>query len=164
MVNDPQSCIKRLSSGNAAEQAAAAEALARMGKVAQPAATALVSALRIADAKTCEWCTAALEDLGPPSATDIPELTRLAGDKSLDVAYWAITLLGRAGNDAAPSMPTLVDLLSSSETTLKERAAWALGKIGPAATTAVPALRAAAAGREPRLSRLAKQALDKIES
>src|SRR5262245_58119368 len=89
--------IEQLASQNRAEQAAAAEALARMGKEAQPAAAALVTALRTADAPTREWCTAALEDLGPPLTTQTGECVNLARDESLDSAYRAVTLLGRAG-------------------------------------------------------------------
>jgi HEAT repeat protein len=163
MAGNLPSCIKQLSSSETAEQAAAAEALAHLGKDAQPAAAALVAALRTADASTREWCAAALEELGPPPAAQVSELIRLAGDKSIDAAYWAITLLGRAGKDAAPAVGTLVTILQSSpESALRERAAWALGRLGPAATIAAPTLREAAASNESRLSRLAKQSLDAI--
>jgi HEAT repeat protein len=165
MANDVQTLVKQLSSGTKDEQATAAESLARMGKDAQPAAAALVSALRNADASTREWCVAALEELGPPPITQIADLVNMTREDSLDAAYWAVTLLGRAGNDAAPTVPTLVEVLQSSpESAVRERAAWALGKIGTAAVTAVPALREAAAGSNPRLARLAQQALDQIES
>ena len=165
MSNNIQALIQQLSAQNSAQQAAAAQALARLGQDARPAAAALVAALRTADAPTREWCAAALEELGPPPATQISELVKLAGDKSPDVAYWAITLLGRAGKDAAPAVPTFISVLQSSpESALRERAAWALGKLGRIAAPATSALRKAEAGSEPRLSRLAKQALDAIES
>ncbi len=165
MSNDIQTLIQQLSAQSPAQHATAAEALARMGRDAQPAALSLVSLLRTADAPTREWCAAALEDIGPPLAAQIPELMKLADDKSLDAAYWAITLLGRAGNDAAPAVSTLIHTVQESqEPVLRERATWALGKLGPVATSAVPALREAAESNEPRLMRLAKQALDAIES
>lgn len=163
MSNNIQALIQQLSTQNPAQQASAAQSLARLGQDAQPAAAALVATLRTADAPTREWCAAALEELGPPSATQIAELTKLAGDKSLDVAYWAITLLGRAGDNAAPAVATLIGVLRSSpESSLRDRSAWALGKLGATAVAAVPALREAATSKEPRLSRLAKQALDAI--
>lgn len=165
MANKVDTLVKQLSSGTRVEQASAAEALARMGKVAQPAIVALVAALRNGDASTREWCVAALEELGPPPITQIADLVNLAREDSLDAAYWAVTLLGRAGDDAAPTVPTLINVLQSSpESAVRERAAWALGKIGNAAVTAGPALRDAAAGSNPRLARLAQQALDQIES
>ena len=92
MSNELQILIEQLGSQNPADQCAAAEALARKGKDAQPAAAALVAAIRTADAPTLEWCAAALEELGPPPTTQIDDLTKLAGDNSLDAAYWAITL------------------------------------------------------------------------
>jgi HEAT repeat protein len=165
MPTNIQSLIAQLNSHNPAQQATAAEALARMGREAQPAALALVTALRTADAPTREWCAAELEDIGPPQAAQIPELMKLADDQSLDAAYWAITLLGRAGKAAASAVSTLINIVQTSqESVLRERAAWALGKLGPTAASAVPALRAAADSNEPRLMRLAKQALDAIES
>jgi HEAT repeat protein len=79
------------------------------------------------------------------------------------VAYWAITLLGRAGDNAAPAVAALADILcSSAEPPVRERAAWALGKIGPTAQAARPALDEAAASDEPRLRRLAEKALEAI--
>lgn len=162
MANDLRSLVAQLSSGKAAEQAAAAEALARLGSEAQPAAAALVAALGSEDASTRDWCVAALEDLGPPPADQITKLTKLAADKSLDTAYWAITLLGRAGGDAASAADALVHVLANSrELALRERAAWALGKMR--AKSASTALREAAAGDNPRLARLAQQALAEIE-
>jgi HEAT repeat protein len=164
MSSDLETLIQQLASQDRAEQAAAAETLARMGSEAQPAAAALVNALRMADAPTREWCTAALEELGPATTTQIADFVNLARNTSLDAAYWAITLLGRAGDRAAPAVPTLINLLQCSpESALRERAAWALGKLGPTAATAVPALRIAAAGNDPRLARLAQQAIGAIE-
>jgi HEAT repeat protein len=165
MSYELQTLIQQLDSNHPTDQCAAAEALARMGKDAQPAAAALVAALRTADTPTREWCAAALEELGPPSTSHIRELAELAGDESLDAAYWAITLLGRANSDAGLAVPALIKTLQySSELALRERAAWALGKLGPAAKSAAASLQEAAASGEPRLARLAKQALAKIES
>ena len=123
----------------------------------------LVTEVFVRSGEAREWCAAALEELGPPPATQIAELTRMARDNSLDTAYWAITLLGRSGAGAARAVSTLTGLLQTApDSSLRERAAWALGKLGTAAEPAAPALRAAAASNEPRLSRMAKQALDEI--
>jgi HEAT repeat protein len=158
------SLIEQLASGNSSDQCAAAEALARLGSESRPAAAALAAALSTTDAPTRDWCVAALEDLGQPPREQIGELTTLVGENSLDTAYWAITLLGRAAGEAAPAVPALVEALQSSpHLAVRERAAWALGKIGPAAKSAVPALQAAANADEPRLARLARQAIAGIQ-
>ena len=162
-MNDLQTLVTQLSSGNVAQQAAAAEALAQLGDGARPAAVALIEACATTDENVRQWCTAALEELGPPSAGQIADLIRLARDPSRDVAYWAITLLGRAGDAAPSAVATLADLVrNSADSSLRERAAWALGKMGAMAQPAIPALREAAASNQPRLSRLAKNALDAI--
>jgi HEAT repeat protein len=164
MAADLQTLVTQLSSSNIAQRAFAAESLARLGRDSQPAAAALVATLRTADATTRDWATAALEELGPPPAAQILDLVKLATDPSLDVAYWAITLLGRAGAAAAPAMDTLTTLLRSSpENSLQERAAWALGKIGPVAKSAAAVLHEGTKSTNPRLARLAKQAIGEIE-
>jgi HEAT repeat protein len=163
MTLNVQTWIAQLSSRDASQQAAAAEALAQLGTEARPAAVALVRACGSSNDAVCQWSTAALEELGPPPLGQIHELIELARDPLDDVAYWAITLLGRAGDNAAPAVAALVQILSSStKLSVRERAAWALGKIGPAAVAARSALREAAAGDEPRLRRLAEKALDAL--
>jgi HEAT repeat protein len=158
-----QDYIAELSSNDVAAQAAAAEALARLGSAAQPAAVALVEACGSSDASVCQWANAALEELGPPSPNQIAPLIQLARDQAGDTAYWAVTLLGRAGDAAPSAVAVLADLVRSApELSLRERAAWALGKMGSIAQPAMPALREAAASDQPRLSRLAKGALEAI--
>jgi HEAT repeat protein len=152
--------IAQLEGTDTAEQTAAATELAALGHAAQGAAVALVRTIGIPDEEVLEACTAALEDLGPPAAEQIGPLTQLAGDCSSDVAYWAVTLLGRAGDAAAAAVPGLIRVLESdADLPVRERAAWALGEIGPVANSAAPALRAAADGDDARLARLAQQAL-----
>lgn len=163
MADDVQVWTSQLSSGNVEQQIAAAEALARLGTEARPAAVALVESCGSSDETLREWSVAALEGLGPPSAGQIAPLLQLARDPSLDVAYWAITLLGRAGDAAASAVALLADVVRNSpESSLRERAAWALGKMGSVAQPAAPALREAAASDQPRLSRLAKNALEAV--
>jgi len=165
MSNNAQDSVAQLSSGDLAHQVAAAETLARLGTNAQPAAVALVEACGTSDESLRQWTSAALEDLGPPSPGQIAPLIKLARDPSTEVAYWAITLLGRAGDAAPSAVATLVEVLrNSSEITLRERSAWALGKMGSVAQPALPALREAAATTQPRLSRLARNALEALVS
>lgn len=155
--------IAQLESTDTDEQTAAATQLAALGRDAQAAAVALVRTLGIPDEGVVEACTAALEELGPPTADQVAPLTELASDCSSDVAYWAVTLLGRARQDAAAAVAELCHVLESDAALpVRERAAWALGEIGPAAKAAVAALRNAAASGEARLARLAHKALDSI--
>ena len=163
MSGDLQTWITDLGNSDRAKQAAAGEALARLGGDARPAAVALVRTCGSPNQSVRDWAIAALEELGPPPSNHVGELIELTRDESLDVAYWAITLLGRAGEGAAPAVATLADLVrDSTDLAVRERAAWALGKIGPAAEAARSALRAAADGDEPRLRRLAEKALEAI--
>lgn len=151
----------QLAGQDASKQAAAAEALARLGGEARPAAAALARACDSSDESVREWCVAALEELGPPPPGQIQELIGLARGSSPEPAYWAVTLIGRAGDHAAPAVAALADIVrNSTDPSVRQRAAWALGKIGPVASPAQSALREAASGDEPRLARLAKQALE----
>jgi HEAT repeat protein len=163
MNADVQSLIAQLEGTDTAQQTAAATELATLGHAAQPAAVALVRTIGIPDEEVLEACTAALEDVGPPAPDQIKPLAELAGDCTSDVAYWAVTLLGRAGNAAAAAVPKLIQVLESdADLPVRERAAWALGEIGPAAQVAAPALRVAVDSGDARLARLAKQALESI--
>jgi HEAT repeat protein len=158
-----QLLVAQLEGTDTALQTAAANQLAKLGHAAQPAAVALVRTVGIPHEEVLEACTAALEDLGPPAADQIQPLAALAHDCSSDVAYWAVTLLGRAGSGGATAVAELIRVLESdADLPVRERAAWALGEIGPAAKTAVPTLSAAAKSGDARLSRLAAKALEAI--
>ncbi len=155
--------IAQLEGADPAQQTDAATQLAALGPMAQPAAVALVRTICIPHEELLEACTAALEDIGPPSAEQIGPLTQLASDCSSDVAYWSVTLLGRAGPAAAAAVPDLIRVLQSdADLPVRERVAWTLGEIGTAAKSAAPALTNAAQSTDARLSRLAKKSLESI--
>jgi HEAT repeat protein len=142
---------------------AAAERLARMAEAAAPAAIQLVRACGDTDEQVREHAVAALEDLGPPPADVIGQLIGLVTHGDPLVAYWAVTLLGRAGGDAASAVSVLAGCLASpADLSVKQRAAWALGKIGAPAASAREALGRAANDSDPRLARLATEALAAI--
>lgn len=163
MNTDLAALIAQLEGADTAAQTAAANELAARGRDAQGAIVALVRTVGIPDEEVLEACTAALEEAGPPAADQIAPLVSLTRDCSGDVAYWAVTLLGRARTDAAPAVPALVAVLESDvELPVRERAAWALGEIGPAAISAKAALWTAANCDDVRLARLAKKALESI--
>jgi HEAT repeat protein len=141
----------------------AARQLAALGRAAQQAAVPLAQAMADAEEEVREWVAAALEELGPPPATDVERLIALLAAPCADVAYWAATLLGRLAADAAPATSALAHVLSHGrEPAVRERAAWALGAIGPSARPACDALRQAAQEAHPRLARLARNALASI--
>jgi HEAT repeat protein len=163
MMADVTSLANSLAHGTPEERLAAAEGLARLGTEASVAAIAIVQALEIKDDGLRDWLVAALEDLGAPAAADASALAGLVNSPSLDVAYWAATLLGRLESQAAPAVPQLTEALNKhAESTVRERAAWALGKIGPAAGGARSSLELAAKGGNARLARLAGEALSQI--
>ncbi len=160
---DVTSLANSLAHGTPEERLASAEALARLGVEASPAAIAIVQALEFEDDGLRDWLVAALEDLGAPATADAPALAALITKPALDPAYWAATLLGRLESQAAPAVPQITEALDKhAESTVRERAAWALGKIGSAAAGARSSLEAAAKGGNPRLARLASEALSQI--
>ena len=160
---DVKQLMVQLDDSDVAARAQAAEQLCRLGEAARPAATALVQACSDASEDVREHAVAALEELGSPAAADLDTLTELAGHEQDSVAYWAVTLLGRAGEGAQAAVSELVRALASHPAaSVRQRAAWALGKIGPAASAALDDLRAAATADDPRLVRLAQRAIDQI--
>ncbi|MEM8944653.1 MAG: HEAT repeat domain-containing protein [Planctomycetota bacterium] len=117
-------------SSDVAAQVAAAETLSSLAEAAQPAIVSLVKHSGSDNEDLCNWCTSALESIGPPAAGQIEELATLVSSANANVAFWAITLLGRAGNAAGSAKPALV--ARSEDDSLPEvqqRASWALGKL-----------------------------------
>ena len=163
MTEDVSLLIAGLQSDAVAVRVEAAEALCHRAEAGRSAAVPLVRACADVSEEVREWAVAALEELGPPHTADVGRLAGLADDGNPDVAYWAITLLGRLGADAAPAVGQLVRAVSLHEaSTVHGRAAWALGKIGPAAASALDVLRTASAGGDPRLAQLASRAVGRI--
>lgn len=152
---------EQLTTGTPAEHAAAAQALSLLGEDAAPAAAALVNAC--ADDATLESSVAALEAMGPPTNDQIDSLATLAGSDEATVAYWAVTLLGRAG-EAASHHATMITTLAENtkEDSVRHRAVLALGKIGASSVDALPLLDQLAESDEPRLSALARNAAKAI--
>jgi HEAT repeat protein len=164
MSADLTTLISQLDEDDPGERAGAAEQLCRLGSLAQPAAVALVLACADPAEPVREWSVAALEGLGPPDGGDIEQLMALTGHEAPSVAYWAVTLLGRAGPAAEGAVGELSAALGSHpELSVRQRAAWALAKIGPSAAGARGELEAAAAGDDPRLARLARRAIEQLQ-
>ena len=141
----------------------AARRLVQAGPVASPAALALVQAVGNDDEEVTIQAGEALENLGPPSAEDLPELIRLLTHDNPDCGYWAATLVGRLGARGVDAVPALSAVVRSEEAlAVRERAAWALGEIGPAAHATRETLEAASRSDSPRLARLAQESLKRI--
>ncbi len=108
-VND---WIEDLKIGDAVAQLAAAEGLAGLGEAAQPAIVELIQRCGDEEEAISNWCGSALEDVGRPSLEQVDELLPLASAANENVAYWAITLLGRLEGDAIRAMPVLIERLN----------------------------------------------------
>lgn len=163
MADDLSGWTSLLLGDDAAQQRAAAQALAQLGEGGAGAAAAMVQAVGSDDETVQNWLTSALESLGPPPETSVSELAILLASAHPDVAYWAATLLGRLHAKAAPAVAALVKLLADGKhLPARQQAAKALGQIGAAATSAAAALESAAASDDKRLARLAGEALAKV--
>lgn len=160
MASDPAELAKRLAEPDDEIRQAAAQSLLELGPDAQPAAVALVAACADANEEVREAVIGALEAIGPPPTKDLAAIAKQASSDEADIAYWAVTLLGRAGAEAVTLEGPLVEaLVSHGSQTVRERAAWALGRLPTRSPKAIAALQIAAASSFPRLSRLATQAL-----
>lgn len=160
---DPKDLAAKLSACACLDRVAAAKALCHSADGARLAAVALVRAIGDEEEEVREWASAALEDLGEPEAADVAQLVELVDTQNADVAYWAVTLLGRMEARAAAAVGTLAAALQASRpVNVRQRAAWALGRIGSAASVARPQLQAAANDGDPRLARLSTTALEAL--
>lgn len=156
--------LQQLQHGSPNERATAAEHLAQQGPAAAYAASELASACGDTE-EVSNWAVAALEELGPPPSSTLDALVRLAQAEKPLIAYWAVTLLGRAGPDAKVHQRTLANLLQNSgDLAVQEKAAWSLGRIHADSPQATQALQRAAVSAESRLSRVAAKALQQTQT
>ena len=119
-----------LASSDASRRVAAAERLALLAEGAAGAAVALAEAADDEEEMVREWAVAALEACGPPPAEAREALMALLDSPSLDVAFWAATLLGRLGQLAAVADRALArSAADSPHAAVRRRAAWALERI-----------------------------------
>lgn len=160
---EPTSSIAELSAPDPAARRRVAEQLGRDTERARAAAAALVAACEDPDESVRVLVSGVLEDLGPPPEGQLAQLVPLVHHEHADVAYWAVTLIGRLGHRSASAVPALVKTLAEhSAISVRQRAAWALSQIGPTAAAARDPLEAAARSDDPRLARLARAALDQL--
>ena len=154
---------QQLGDSDKATRRLAAERLSQNMELAAEVADELVAHAGDDDRTVAEYCVAALEELGPPALSQLDSLARLAEAKNSEVAYWAVTLLGRAGELAGAHAATLGSVVAGDAApAVRERAAWALGRLGAMAAPARADLEAAAEGDLPSLARTASKSLAKI--
>jgi HEAT repeat protein len=163
-VTEITQLLHDLSSGAEAQRVRAAERLAQLGPDAQPAAVGLVRACGdVEPVRT--WAAGALEKLGVPQAAHVRELIGLTGNECSEVAYWAVTLLGRLKSPAELAVPALTQTLAEHpQLVVRQRAAWALGEFGPAAADALVVLRHSASSDDPRLASMSQRSIERISS
>ena len=161
-MEDARQLATQLNGDDITKARAAAESLSMLAEEAAPAAVALVKAADHDDGELREYAVAALEELGPPRASDQTELAKLLAADQADCAYWAATLLGRMEEGAADSAGSLTAILADSARPMnvRQRCAWAIGKIGVGGEAVAAALKEAASSDDERLARLAKEALE----
>ncbi|MDA8745880.1 hypothetical protein N9N28_14725 [Rubripirellula amarantea] len=153
-----------LLSDDVAQRRQAAELLSQNADVAVDVAVELVRHVGDADRQVAEYCVATLEDLGEPAASQLEALSELATNENADVAYWALTLMGRGGITAAEHAMLLGDIVASeAEPAVRERAAWAIARIGPAAAVAQPQLESCQDAEPESLARAVAKALEAVE-
>jgi HEAT repeat protein len=163
MSSDIATLISDLSQADPKRRYEAAKSLSQLGEAAREAATALTVAAGDESEDVREWAISALEEIGPPDVRDCKKLAALLSHSTVDVAYWAATLLGRLAEQAAPAIPELSKALTSTaDVAVRQRIATALGKIGPGAKASLPALQQAVLSDDPRLTRLATRAIQQI--
>ena len=122
--------IRNLSHTDTRLQADAAQQLAGMQEDAQPAILDLVKYCGSENEDVSNWCTAALESVGPPTSQQISDLIEYAKSDCVNIAYWAITMLGRAGPLALSSVGIIRDRINNTANpAIQRRAEWALKRI-----------------------------------
>jgi HEAT repeat protein len=130
------SLLAILRRGSEVERQRAAQALARIGK---PALQPLIETLKNdKDSGARAAAAFALGQMGPLSATALPDLTAALRDGEERVRGSSASALARLGPAAKGAIPPLVEMVSHDAH--PGAAIEALGAIGPAARDAVPAL------------------------
>ena len=164
MPCDLTSLSQMLHAADSADRKRAAQSLASLGDQAQAAAVPLVRSCGDPDESVREWSVAALEKIAAPDPADVQSLISLVDAESQDVAFWAVTLLGRLDEAPAAGVEALArSLADSRHLAVRQRAAWALGRIGSPAAAAVADLESATGAADSRLARLARRSIKQIQ-
>ena len=143
---------------------ATVEVLELIGDAAAPVTGALVEALtdpnkfvRWAAARTLGKLSAPLR---PPSA--VPGLTRLLGDRDLDLRLVAAATLERYGPEARAAVPMLTRSVGRGDAEIRVAALRAIEGIGKDAAPAIPAITEALFQPNPRVRQTAAEVLGRF--
>jgi len=104
------------------------------------------------DAAEATACIAALDNLGPLTAAEIPALEAALHEKSASVRLFAANSLGKIGQDAKSAVVPLRQALKDEDAAVRKAAIVALGNLGPAAVAARPDLLEALKTRDRRVA------------
>lgn len=166
----------------------AGKAVLSAGHAALPALSVLRGALNHKDNYVVAWALQAIENIGPPAAEAIPEISQrfaasatyraeclralgAIGEKSLSTIIdifkkgdatsrsYASAALGQIG---APALPALLEMLRGENADFASGAATALERMAPASAPAVPDLLAAARSKSDAVRSYSIQALGRL--
>ncbi len=141
------------------EAQSGAEALGRIGPLAQSAAPAIVEHLDNRWDGYRRPLVKALTRIGPAG---LPHVVQALKDERTWVGVGATEVLGEIGKGAAPAMPSLTEALRHPRVRVRAAAATALGKLGRTAASAIPALKEACRDQYETVRQQAEDAIRKI--
>ncbi len=100
-------------------------------ELARPQLKAIFASLESGQEESVNWATEALENMGPPLATDMNWLGSITSSPSMDTVYWAITLLGRSDESLDSVQDAVANAIVNSRSTvaIRRRAMSALAKV-----------------------------------
>jgi hypothetical protein len=124
----------------------------------------IVAAIESDQEELASWATEALENMGPPLASDINWLGAVASNGSDDVVYWAATLLGRCEEAIDSVQDSLTSIVVSSKSTLscRRRALAALSKVHTKNDATKQAIHSALNSGDSQLVSLANEILKSV--
>ncbi len=127
--------VRDFKEGDESVRLQAADALARLGSAAEPAAPTLVEALH--DRAAAQVALQALQGIGAAAA---PSVAKLLEDPNIDFRRIGISLLAQIGPGARSALPSVLKALGDDDTTVRAGAASIVEHLGAAGAEAVPAL------------------------
>ena len=134
-------------------------AIEKLGKIGEPAISALSEALRDQNLLVRRSAAQVLAKIGHPA---IPDLAKALNNPDAGVRSSAASALGGIGPEAKTAVPKLIFLLKDREANVRGSAASALGSIGAEAKTAARPLVPLLKDREASVRSSAAYALDRI--
>jgi len=140
------------------------QAWANDSERAQENLRGLLAAIEAGQEESANWATEALENMGPPSASDIGLLGSLASSRSADLVYWSVTLLARCDDFIDSIQDDLAKVVVAEESTapVRRRAMTALAKVRSRNASTESAIQSATSSSDSQLANLAKEILQPV--